>query len=227
NKRIRFGICDQSVEHHIGCWRRSGDDANALILEPLLGENVSAIQTAARLEHQCIGGPGVWVRDLNDVVALWHAHDDVAFVKCEGFAHKAGRIRIPGERNSLSQFLREQLGYLVLKPGIRSVRIGQVVGVGTYTIDLRVNELKGSLGLRHARSSVGRSALRRRSGYDEHCRRRANRKTNPETLSARHRSRLSYLPPRHLFSASSTAFGLSSCFAGRPRGTASLARARE
>src|SRR5262249_21149902 len=161
--------------------------------------------------------------DLNYVIALRHAHDDVAFVKCESFAHKAGRIRKPGESNAFSQFLREQLGDLVFKPGICSVRIGQVVGVGTYAKDLRVNELKGSLGLRNARRSVGRSALRGRPGCREHCRHRADGKTNPETLSARHHSRLSYLPPKHAFSASPTAFGLSSCFAGRPRGTASLA----
>src|SRR5262245_46096636 len=106
-ERIRLGFLHETVEYQIGCRRRAGDHANSLVLEPRIREGVHSIQPATRPENQRIRGVVIWICNLNDVIALGYAHDDVALVKCQCSAHKTWRAWEPGERNALAQFFRE------------------------------------------------------------------------------------------------------------------------
>src|SRR5262245_2507451 len=106
-ERIRLGFLNETVEYQIGCRRSAGDDANSLVLEPRIREGVDPIQPATRPKNQRVRSVVIRICNLNDVIALRHAHDDVALVECQCSAHKTWRVWEPRERNALVQFFRK------------------------------------------------------------------------------------------------------------------------
>src|SRR5215475_7989670 len=106
-ERIRLGFLNETVEDQIGCRRSAGDHANSLVLKSRIREGIDPIQPATRPENQRIRSVVIWICNLNNVIALGHAHDDVALVDCQCSAYKSWRVWEPRERYALAQFFRK------------------------------------------------------------------------------------------------------------------------
>ena len=235
DERIRLGVGHQAIGRHVVAGRSAGHDADAFALEARIFQGIYAVEALPLLEHERVGRAVVGIGDLNHVIALRGAHDDVAPVRGERVAHEAGGLRIPRVAQVSPELAGEKLGDLILEALALLGRERHVVRVGTDSQRLGVDQFERRLrtlqrlpgqfpgyqyahGGRAAYGKAHRPQPRTGSGF---CHGRRPHLTRP---TAHRRAQLRC--PRQLLSDLATASGLSSRFCGLPRGTASLARAR-
>ena len=95
HQRVGLRIYHETVGCHVVPGRSPRHDTEALALEAQIAQRVNAVKAMPLFEHQSISRAVIWIGDLHQVIALRHAHDNVAFVGRERIAHEAGCLRIP------------------------------------------------------------------------------------------------------------------------------------
>ena len=145
DQRIGLGVGHQAIGRHVAAGRSAGHDADAFALEARVSQRIYAFEALPLLEHECVGRAVVGIGDLNHVIALRDAHDDVAPVRSERVPHEAGGLRIPRVAQVSSELAGEKLGDLVLEALALLGRERHVVRVGTDAQRLGVDQFERRL----------------------------------------------------------------------------------
>ena len=116
NQWVRPGIGHEAIDRHVARGRRSRHDADAFAVQPRIADGVDAVELAVRFEHERVGRAIVRVGDLDQIIALRDAHQNIASMRSERIAHETRRLRVPGIGQSFSKLRGEELRQLVLKP---------------------------------------------------------------------------------------------------------------
>ena len=85
----------ETVGYQIVPRGRPRHNPDAFVLEARIAQRVHALKAMPPFEHESISRAVIRIGDLHQVIALRHAHDNVAFVGRERIAHEAGCLRIP------------------------------------------------------------------------------------------------------------------------------------
>ncbi len=92
---VGLRIGHETVGSHDVPGRRPSHDADVFAVEAWIAQRVHALQSMPLFEHERVSGAVIRIGDLDQIIALWDAHDDVAFVRRERIAHEASCLRVP------------------------------------------------------------------------------------------------------------------------------------
>ena len=155
---------EQPVRGEIGRGRRSRDDADPRGLQPRVAERIQAFERPSLAIGGGVGRSIIGAGRLDEVVALRDPQDDVAAMRVQGIANKAGRVGIESIGDAFAQLAREKVGDLVLEALAGLVGEREVARIRAGAEHMRIDQFDRVGGVRLLRARAAQRAKKHQKG---------------------------------------------------------------